>query len=870
MRLAADTAWFSIVTSSESFGVYAFSGYEEVHKPYEFSVELVSKSTNIDIVNLLGTPVCLTIADRSGEKRLVHGLIAEMEQLHTANLFTHYSCIIRPRLYFLDKIKDHRIFQNLSVDQIIQQILKEQGFSDEAFSFKLFFKYPPREYCIQYGETDLHFISRLCEEEGIYFYFEHSEKEHTLCFCDRETGPKISGESDLRFYQGSGHLEDTAVISRLRLRHKINSNASTYKEWNFTQPKLDLHVKEKEPEHEKAPVPAGMNLEIYQYPHLYDLPKPGKRYVNLQLLRQLTFREWIEIESDVSRYLPSYTFSIHEHPRRSVNNDWWVVSVRHEGKQPGVLEHESPDDRGHEYKTSVTAIPALTRFIPAIEHIKRQVIGSQTAIVTGPPGEEIYPDNYGRVKVQFFWDREGQWDDKTTCWIRVAQGWAGGEYGMMAIPRIGHEVIVSFLEGDPDRPIITGRVYNALNMPPYTLPEHKTRMTIKSKTHQGEGYNELRFEDMKGNEQIYIHAQFDQDIIVENDSREWVKGNEHLLVEKDYIENIKGISSSQVEKERIEATAKKRTITVGEDEAHQTGGSYHLKVKKNVFLEGDTIGVVEMHKELTLKAPGGFIRIDGNGITIEGKVVNINTGGSPGTGFPVQAVPARTAAMADSRNAESGHKSESKLTEQPKVERSTTTQQPPLETFGNGFTSTPVPGVGPQTPQDSLPKSMTAATPALSLMGNSPIETEQLKTSDTPAAQEWRKTILDASQENTTCGKLETVNSFVQKNVSVTPESAATPQPPATLLESGQGTSLECANAKYCAMQQAGVPADSMRVVSTDQGAVLLVQDGQQILAAGSDYTPGMPMVRDAATLSPDMKPLLGFDANTLFTYQPQ
>jgi type VI secretion system secreted protein VgrG len=217
----------------------------------------------------------------------------------------------------------------------------------------------------------------------------------------------------------------------------------------------------------------------------------------LQRLRQLTFREWIEIESDVSRYLPGCTFSIHDHPRDSVNSYWWVLSARHEGKQPGALEHEAPDARGLEYKSTVTAIPSATRFIAATEHPKRQIIGSQTAIVTGPAGEEIFPDKYGRVKVQFFWDREGRWDENTTCWVRVSQGWAGGQYGMMAIPRIGHEVIVSFLEGDPDRPLVTGRVYHALNMPPYSLPEHKTRMTIKSKTHQGDGYNELRFEDMR-------------------------------------------------------------------------------------------------------------------------------------------------------------------------------------------------------------------------------------------------------------------------------------------------------------------------------------------------------------------------------------
>jgi hypothetical protein len=339
-------------------------------------------------------------------------------------------------------------------------------------------------------------------------------------------------------------------------------------------------------------------------------------------------------------------------------------------------------------------------------------------------------------------------------------------------------------------------------------------------------------------------------------------------VEKDHIEEIKGVRSSQAGKDRMEGTAEKRTVTVGGDEAHQTGGSYHLKVTNNLYFEGETNGVVEMRKELTLKAPGGFIRIDGSGVTIEGNVVNINTGGSAGTGFPVQAVPARNAARADSREAGSGAKSAAALTEGPKAERSRAVEQEPLQTFGSGFAASPVPGVTRHTSAASLPEALLAAAPALALMRESDIEMERLKIDDGPAAQEWRKTILDARQETTVSGKLETVNSFVQKNVAVT-ETSETAQPPATLLHSGRGSELECAAAKFQAMREAGVPADSMRVVATDQGALLLARDGQQVLAAGSDFAPGVPMVRDVAALPPDMKPLFGFGADTLFTYQP-
>jgi hypothetical protein len=403
-------------------------------------------------------------------------------------------------------------------------------------------------------------------------------------------------------------------------------------------------------------------------------------------------------------------------------------------------------------------------------------------------------------------------------------------------------------------------------MPPYTLPEHKTRMTIKSKTHMGDGYNELRFEDMKGNEQIYIHGQRDQDIIIENDSREWVKGNEHLLVEKNLVEEIKGTSSTQASKDRMEGTGGERTVTVGGDEAHQVGGSWHQKVNGNVFLEGMTNGVIEMHKEITLKAPGGFIRIDGSGISIEGKVVNINTGGSAGAGFPVQAIPARSAERADSREAGSGRKSQAALTGQSEVVRSDTAEQPTA--FGNSsFAESPVPGVNLDSSADALPKSLAPACAlVLPVMRNAPIEVERLKISDEPVAGEWRKTVLDARQETSVSGKMETVNSFVCKNAACTPSPATTPQGPAALLQSGQGSSLDHAVIKYHTLQEAGVPADSMRIVSTDRDSLLLVRDGQRTLVSGPDFAPA---IRDSATLASDVKPVYGFNGNGFFIYTP-
>ena len=634
---AANASWFNFTAQSGDFGVYAFSGFEEACKPYEFGIELVSRSANVDLTALLGTPACLSIADRSGGERLVHGLIREMEQLHTANRFTHYRCSLVPRLWFLGQIRDHRIFQNLSVVEIIQQILKEQGFTGDAASFKLCYAYEPREYCVQYGETDLHFITRLCEEEGIYFYFEHKADAHCLCFCDREGGPKIPGQSDLRFFPGSGQRSDTAAINRLALHESVNSNAAAYREWNFRKPRLDLEVSDHESERDKAPAPPGMLLEQYAYPHLYQLRKPGERYVKLRMLRQLTFRQWIGCSSDVARFLPSYTFSMHDHPREALNAGWWVVSVRHEGQQPGVLEHEAPDGRGLHYASRVTAIPEMTRFIPALEHPKNRIIGEQSAIVTGPEGEEIYPDEYGRVKVQFHWDREGQHNENTTCWIRVSQGWAGSKYGIMAIPRIGHEVVVSFLEGDPDRPLITGRVYHELNMPPYELPAHKTRTVFKSmstpgKENEERGFNELRIEDKKGQEEIYLHAEKDVNIHVKNDWKEHILHDQHRTVDNFTYTLTRGETHETLKQPRKTELFANDNLTVHADSHTKVDGKWLGKAGVEIHLHAGEKMVLEAGTEMTLKAGGSWIKLDPSGVRMGGSRINLGGGGGPGSG----------------------------------------------------------------------------------------------------------------------------------------------------------------------------------------------------------------------------------------------
>ena len=304
-----------------------------------------------------------------------------------------------------------------------------------------------------------------------------------------------------------------------------------------------------------------------------------------------------------------------------------------------MLEHEAPDGRGLHYAARVTAIPEMTRFIPALEHPKNLILDKQTAHVTGPEGEEIYPDKYGRVKVQFHWDREGRYDEKTTCWIRVSQGWAGGKYGMLAIPRIGHEVVVSFLEGDPDRPLITGRVYRELNMPPYELPAHKTRTVFKSMSTPGteneeRGFNEFRVEDGKGREEIYVHAEKDVNVHVKNDWKEHILHDRHRTVDHFTYTLTRGETHETLKQPRKTELFANDNRTVHADSHTKIDGKWLGKAGTEIHLEGGLKIVLEAGAELTLKAGGSWLTINGAGVSADGAAVCLNSGGGPGDGTP--------------------------------------------------------------------------------------------------------------------------------------------------------------------------------------------------------------------------------------------
>jgi type VI secretion system secreted protein VgrG len=437
----------------------------------------------------------------------------------------------------------------------------------------------------------------------------------------------MPGDSALRFYPDSGQVEEASVVSRFQVAQATCGNAVSFREWNFERPRLDLAVAAAEKDPQAAPAPAGMLLEHYAYPHRYSLQRQGNRYAQLELARTLVFVRSAELAADTPRLLPGHGFTLSGHPRDDANAAWRVVAAEHAGEQPGVLEHESPEGRGFHYECAATAIPASTRFVPALEHPKCRIDGEQAAIVTGPEGEEIFTDSHGRVKVRFFWDRSGKGDDSASCWVRVAQGWAGAAFGRTAIPRIGHEVLVTFMEGDPDRPLVTGRMFHALNLPPYALPEHKSRSVFKSLSSPGgAGFNEIHFEDRTGQEAIYIHAEKDVSFSVEHDWKESVRRNRHRSVGRDSFSRMEGEDHQTVGGSRRHTVGADH-LTVHGDSHTGTDGNRLVAAAGEIHLESLHTGVIESGLDLVFKVGGNCLRINNSGVLFEGAVSHAASAG---------------------------------------------------------------------------------------------------------------------------------------------------------------------------------------------------------------------------------------------------
>ncbi|HBN7891906.1 TPA: type VI secretion system tip protein VgrG, partial [Pseudomonas aeruginosa] len=438
------------------------------------------------------------------------------------------------------------------------------------------------------------------------------------------------------YVHDSGLVADEPVIKRFSLRLASRTTRTTHRDYDFEKPRLLLEAGNRP----AADAPAEPDLEDYDYPGRFVDRQRGKLLNQRALERHRADRRLGEGVSDQPLLVSGHFLEIAEHPRAEWNDLWLLSEVFHEGKQPQVLEENvtsdtsaSTDDFQQGYRNRFLATPWEVFFRPPLEHPKPRVLGSQTAVVTGPPGEEIHCDRYGRVRVQFHWDREGQGDDKSSCWLRVASGWAGNGYGGIVIPRVGMEVLVDFLEGDPDQPLVSGCVYHAAHPVPYELPANQTRSVFKSLSSPGGGgYNELRIEDRKGQEQIFVHAQRDWDENIEHDQKIRVGHERHDTVEANSYSEFKAEEHHTVRGERKVELKADDHLTVGDSQHVKLGRAYLAKAGREIHLKAGQKMVIEADSELTVKAGGSFIRLDASGIAISGPLARINAGGAPGSG----------------------------------------------------------------------------------------------------------------------------------------------------------------------------------------------------------------------------------------------
>ncbi|MDR0183462.1 type VI secretion system Vgr family protein [Lysobacter arvi] len=649
MSQQSDVRFRFIMPDAPAFDVVRFEMVEGVSQPFRLELELSSHDSVIDAAMLLDCEATFTIERNGRVERTIVGIVTAFEQDETGFRRTRYRASVESPLARLRLRHNSRIFQGVNATEILATLLKEHRVIESRTAYSA--RHEPREYCVQYRESDSDFFHRLATEEGIVHWHEVGEGRTTMVLSDKiDSAPILAGVPVVYQPQPAGDAPGPH-LSRFAYRKQLAPTRMTQRDYTFHNPRYDLQHEAKA----WAAEDAVGDYEHYDYAGRYKRDEAGKPFTRSKLSGLRNEAEHARIEGDDARLFPAVAFDLIDHPVAAHNTRWRVVAMRHSGEQATSQEEDSTRaEHGTHYRYHATVVPAHYDWKPT--PLPQPVVdGPQIAHVVGPPGEEIHCDEHGRVQVWFPWDREGP-RENATCWIRVSQGWAGAMYGFMALPRIGHEVIVSFLEGDPDQPVITGRAYHAANRPPYELPHHKTRTTFKTQTHKGEGFNELRFEDEAGREEIFIHAQRDQNIVVEHDERtrvghdrsEEVGNDETISIVHDRKEQVGNDETLSIGQDRKETLGRDHVIDIGRsrqvtiakdlienignvriektatDRKAETGGHYEHKVAGKAAVEaGESITqrtqVLELSAsdKLVLRGPGGTITLDARGVTLE-------------------------------------------------------------------------------------------------------------------------------------------------------------------------------------------------------------------------------------------------------------
>ncbi|MCI0629481.1 MAG: type VI secretion system tip protein VgrG [Phycisphaerales bacterium] len=630
-----------------------FSGTEEISRLFSFNLEMLSERGSIPAKDIVGKNVtfALELMDEDHTQRFFNGYVRRFTYRGKDDRLHRYTAEVVPWLWFLTRTTDCRIFPpNKTAPQIIEQVFTDLGFT-EFETTEIKGKHPEREYCVQYRESDFDFVSRLMEEEGIFYYFRHENGKHVLVLADGKAAYKDCPESQVEFKSTLSAPEWGDLITGWEHQYEFRSGKFAQTDYNFEAPTAPM----------LSSSPTVLKLdnvsayELFDYPGKHVVKDDGDTLAKIRMEQEEIPHDVVRGASKCRSFFTGgrFTMAAHHDPAEE-GKSYVITSVHHSAAVEGF--ETGSEDSNIEYSNTFTCIPDSLTFRPARLTPKPLVHGSQTAIVVGPSGEEIYTDKFGRVKVHFHWDRYNKPDENSSCWVRVSQTWAGKQWGAMFIPRIGQEVIVDFLEGDPDRPIITGRVYHAESMPPYELPTNMTMSTIKTSSSKGgEGFNEIRFEDKKGDEQIFIHGEKNQDIRIKNDCFEWIGNNRHLFVVKDQYEKVDNNRHEMVTNDHMEEIGKDRHLKVVGKEAKEVGESQSLTVKGDVievfkgkqstdvtgdlYIKGMNV-VIEATANLTLKVGGNSVVLSPASVVatssamlgMNGSIVLINSGGSGAAG----------------------------------------------------------------------------------------------------------------------------------------------------------------------------------------------------------------------------------------------
>lgn len=707
----------------------SLNGREELSNPFEFILSIASPKEQIQPEDVVGQPLAIRIDRGANDPRYIHGYISHLwagdlskSEGSSAAPSRMYRIRLVPWVWFMTRAARCFVYlpekKEKSILEIFNELMKRvkayghvQTWHDAGAASILDTR--KVEHCVQYRETDFNFFERTLERYGVSYYFKHEKDKHTLVLVDKNAFPNAV-EAEVEYPKTAGGQANKDHIVGWEHAYEFVSGKWEQSDYNFKQPSTSLKVNT--PMLGAIPLKNNSGYELYDYPNDYLLKDEGKTEADRRMEEEESRFNSVTGSATCKSFAPGYCFKLtmHHNSPSEQGKSYLLTSVTHSATQPGPFTSQSS---AASYTNHFVCMPKEMQHRPLRQTPQPLLSSIQTAVVVGPKGEEIYTDEYGRVKVQFHWDREGKRDENTCCWVRCQQSVAGNSWGFMALPRIGQEVVVNFIEGDPDRPFITGCVYNAEQMPHYVLPDERAKSYIKTNsTKGGEGHNELMFDDLAGEERVYIHAQKNMDVRVLADSKERIFGNRHQIIgwEKDgqkggdqretiyedkhlnvkrhQFDHVEGNVEMLVGEGEAEdggnfdlAIEKQKSETVGGDShlvisgdlnekveggvSSIIGSDYHVKVGGNIAQEAGAAGeihlkagmkiIIEAGMQLSLVGPGGFIDIGPSGVTIQGIMVNINSGGSKGTGSGCQPKQAKKAKKAKPAKPEIAHNSTS-------------------------------------------------------------------------------------------------------------------------------------------------------------------------------------------------------------------